>query len=282
MNPNAGLDAVKSFKSAAWTSTERAQIYDRTTNSTSDLTHFVTTEYIGLLTQRIAPKSAVLDLGCGTGVLTKALAALGHDVTGVDISHAMLDKIDTGTGLGRITLRQGDVYALPFADASFDGVITRWVIPHFRDWPGIVKEAARVLRPGGTMVIDHTSRANYALAAREGALDHSNFGYDPRVQGGDKTVFYAAASVDELQLAADTAGLDLIDVAPLGFFRQNAVIAAVLGGEGFQAYRKAVDAFYQDPGARAFIQWFEQNITRALPLDMVNGMGVVLRKRAAG
>ena len=100
-----------------------------------------------MLTQRIAPKSAVLDLGCGTGVLTKALAALGHDVTGVDISQAMLDKIDTGIGPGRITLRQGDVYALPLADASVDGVITRWVIPHFRDWPGIVREAARVLRP---------------------------------------------------------------------------------------------------------------------------------------
>jgi ubiquinone/menaquinone biosynthesis C-methylase UbiE len=274
------LDAVKAFKTAAWTSAERAQIYDQTTNSKTDLTHYLTTEYIGALTQRIAPRTQVLDLGCGTGVLTKALAALGHEVTGVDISQAMLDKIDTTCASGSITLRQGDVYALPFADASFEGVITRWVVPHFRDWPTILKEAGRVLRPGGVMVFDHTSRANYDLAAREGVLDHAKFGYDPRARGGDKSMFYAAASVDELQLAADVAGLELMDVAPLGFFRQNAVIAGVLGGEGFLAYKKAIDTFFQDDGARAFIKWFERNVTPALPLSMVNGMSVVLRRRA--
>ena len=49
MNAHTALDPVKHFKSVAWTSTDRAQVYDRTTNSTSDLTHFLTTEFIGLL-----------------------------------------------------------------------------------------------------------------------------------------------------------------------------------------------------------------------------------------
>jgi ubiquinone/menaquinone biosynthesis C-methylase UbiE len=273
------FEAMKAFKTSAWTSTERARVYDASTNSKTDFTSFLTDEYLGQLTRRIAPRSRVLDMGCGTGVLVKALAASGFDAHGVDISQAMLDKIRPEADTDRLTLHQGDVYALPYADASFAGVTTRWVIPHFRDWPVIVKEAARVLQPGGTLVFDHTSRSNYELANRNGVLDHAKFGYDNRVQGGDKTMFYASASIDELQLAADSAGLDLVDVAPLGFFRQNAVMASVLGGEGFLDYKASFDDFYRDPGARAFIQWFERQVTGALPFEMANGMAVVMQKR---
>jgi ubiquinone/menaquinone biosynthesis C-methylase UbiE len=273
------FEAMKAFKTSAWTSTERARVYDASTNSKTDFTSFLTDEYLGQLTRRIAPRSRVLDMGCGTGVLVKALAASGFDAHGVDISQAMLDKIRPEADTDRLSLQQGDVYALPYADASFAGVTTRWVIPHFRDWPVIVKEAARVLQPGGTLVFDHTSRSNYELANRNGVLDHAKFGYDNRVQGGDKTMFYASASIDELQLAADSAGLDLVDVAPLGFFRQNAVMASVLGGEGFLDYKASFDDFYRDPGARAFIQWFERQVTGALPFEMTNGMAVVMQKR---
>jgi len=273
------LEAIKAFKTAAWTSTERAQIYDQTTNSKVDYTHFLTTVFVQELTQRIAPAGRVLDLGCGTGVLSVALAALGQHVTGIDISQAMLDKIDVKCPTGSITLRQGDIFNLPLEDASFDGVITRWVVPHFRDWPKILKEAARVLRPGGTLVFDQCSRDNYELAQRWGDLEYAKFGYDPRARAAN-SMFYAAASVEELQLAADVAGLQLVNVVPLGFFRQNAVIAAALGGDRFVEYKKALDLFYQDEGARAFIQWFDSVVTKVLPLDMTNGMAVVMQKHA--
>jgi ubiquinone/menaquinone biosynthesis C-methylase UbiE len=270
-------DAIRAHKQATWQSQERAQIYDQTTSSQVDYTHFLTTEYLQELAGRIRPGSKVLDLGCGTGVLTKALGAQGFDVTGVDISQAMLDKIRAAAPAGRITLKQGDIFNLPFADNSFDGIITRWVVPHFRDWPLVLKEAGRVLRPGAVMVFDQCSRANYDLAMSSGVLDHSTFGYDHRVNG-DRSLFYAAASIDELVMAADVAGLTLVDAVPLGFFRQNAVIAATLGGDKFLAYKKTIDTFFQDPAVRGFIQWFDREVTKTLPLAMVNGFAVVMQK----
>ena len=274
------LHANKQFKSGAWTSPQRATVYDQTTNNRSDLTHFVTSEYLARFTERLAPGARVLDLGCGTGVLTKALAAQGFDVTGVDISRAMLEKIQPDSPGDRITLVEGNVYALPFEDARFDGIVTRWVIPHFRDWPLILKEAARVLKPGGTLVFDHCNRANYELATRDAKLDYEKFGYDNRTQGGSGA-FYASASVHELQTAADVAGLELLSVQPQSFFRQNALVAAAVGGEGFQIYKQAIDRFYEDEGVRMFIEWFERNITPGLPLDVVNGATVVCRKPVA-
>lgn len=271
----------KAYKTTAWASAERAQLYDRNTHSKADYTHFLTGEFLHELTQRIAPASQVLDLGCGTGVLTSALAALGHHVTGVDISQAMLDQIRPLSDAGSITLRQGDVFNLPFADASFDAIATRWVVPHFRDWPAILEQAARVLRPGGTFVFDHCSRDNVNLGMRSGILEPAKFGYDHRVRG-DKALFYAAAGVDELQLAADAAGLELINVVPLGFFRQNAVIAATLGGDNFLAYKQQLDQFYQNEAVRAFVQWFDSVVTKTLPLEMVHGVAVVVRKPGRG
>lgn len=271
------LHANKQFKSGAWTSPQRATVYDQTTNNRSDLTHFVTNEYLARFTERLAPGARVLDLGCGTGVLTKALAAQGFDTTGVDISRAMLEKIQPDSPGDRITLVEGNVFALPFEDARFDGIVTRWVIPHFRDWPLILKEAARVLKPGGTLVFDHCNRANYELATRDAKLDYEKFGYDNRTKG-IAGAFYASASPQELQTAADVAGVELLDLVPQSFFRQNALVAAALGGDGFLAYRKAMDRFYEDEGVRAFLHWFERNVTPTLPLDLANGVTVICRK----
>ena len=95
------------------------------------------------------PPGRAIDAACGTGRHTRHLVARGHTVTGVDLSPEMLAKA-TGTGA---TLALGDLLALPARDASADLVVCGLAIAHVADLERAVAELARVLRPGGRLVL---------------------------------------------------------------------------------------------------------------------------------
>jgi ubiquinone/menaquinone biosynthesis C-methylase UbiE len=93
----------------------------------------------------------VLDVGCGSGRYTLALAAVGADVTGVDYqprSFANAVEIARSAGL-RATFEQADVLKLPFADGSFDFVFCNGVLHHTASMERGLDEYVRVMRPGG-------------------------------------------------------------------------------------------------------------------------------------
>ena len=94
------------------------------------------------------PGRRVLDLGCRYGALTRAYVT-GNDVVGVDVDR---DALVEAAKLG-IETRWVDVdEPLPFADESFDVVVAGELLEHVRDPDGLVVEARRVLRNGGTFV----------------------------------------------------------------------------------------------------------------------------------
>ena len=93
-----------------------------------------------------------LDLGCGGGHVSFALAPHAGEVVAYDLSEEMLAAVAAETkarGLANLVTRQGTVEALPFEDASFDFVATRYSAHHWHDVPRALGEARRVLRPGG-------------------------------------------------------------------------------------------------------------------------------------
>ncbi|WP_194908718.1 class I SAM-dependent methyltransferase [Catenulispora rubra] len=97
--------------------------------------------------------AALVDVACGTGIVTELLTAPGRTVVGVDMSAGMLalarPRLD-----GRGTAVRGDATRLPVASRSVDAVTFMWLL-HLVDEPVVtaaIAEAARVLRPGGVMV----------------------------------------------------------------------------------------------------------------------------------
>jgi SAM-dependent methyltransferase len=95
----------------------------------------------------------VLDVGCGTGVVSLCCARLGARVTGLDLTPELLVRARENSAIAGVEVdwREGDVEALPFEDGSFDVVVSQW--GHiFAPRPELaVKEMLRVLVKGGTI-----------------------------------------------------------------------------------------------------------------------------------
>jgi 2-polyprenyl-6-hydroxyphenyl methylase / 3-demethylubiquinone-9 3-methyltransferase len=93
----------------------------------------------------------ILDLGCGAGFLSNVLAADGHCVTGVDLAEGALRVARAEDKTQSVQYEAMDARALQYADESFDAVCAMDVLEHVVSWEALVKEAARVLRPGGLL-----------------------------------------------------------------------------------------------------------------------------------
>jgi SAM-dependent methyltransferase len=94
----------------------------------------------------------VLDLGCGAGHVSFAVAPHVAEVIAFDLSAAMLEVVARAAGergLHNIAIRSGTAEALPFADGEFDFVFSRFSAHHWHDFRKGLAEAARVLRSGG-------------------------------------------------------------------------------------------------------------------------------------
>ena len=102
------------------------------------------------------PNDTVLDVACGPGLVVAAFARVVRHATGIDITPAMLERARAHAAelaLTNVTWRQGDVLPLPWPDASFSIVTSRFAFHHFLDPLAVLREMKRVAAPGGRVVV---------------------------------------------------------------------------------------------------------------------------------
>jgi 2-polyprenyl-6-hydroxyphenyl methylase/3-demethylubiquinone-9 3-methyltransferase len=146
------------------------------------------------------PDAVLVDLACGGGLMAPHVARLGYRHVGVDLGLAGL-RVAREHGVAPV---RGSVLAVPLVDGCADVVLAGEVLEHVEDDEQVIAECARLLRPGGVLVLDAIARTRLAdlIAVRIGE----------RVPGGPPPGIHdPALFVDRRRLlaAADRVGIDL-------------------------------------------------------------------------
>jgi ubiquinone/menaquinone biosynthesis C-methylase UbiE len=118
----------------------------------------------------------VLDVACGAGKLVRAVAPQVERAVGVDLSPGMIEEArrrtphDAPPAADRVDFVVGPSDRLPFADGEFTALVTTTAFHHFPDPAGSVREMARVLAPGGRLVIGDSIRDTLPARFGDGVL----------------------------------------------------------------------------------------------------------------
>jgi 2-polyprenyl-6-hydroxyphenyl methylase/3-demethylubiquinone-9 3-methyltransferase len=107
----------------------------------------------------IGSNKTVLDIGCGAGILTNALAEKGHTVHGIDLSEMSLQVAKKRDATQSVVYRQASGYSLPYPAQTFDVVCAMDLLEHVEEPQKVIAEASRVLKPNGLFFF-HTFNRN--------------------------------------------------------------------------------------------------------------------------
>ncbi|TAM59477.1 class I SAM-dependent methyltransferase [bacterium] len=270
-------ESLIAWKTQAWTNPRMVAWYAarmHENKGTNRLKNAVEVE----LCRRYAEGRRVLDVGIGTGRGSIPLLAQGFQVTGIDSSQAMLDRCRQEAGAAPIELLQADLAGLPFPDASFDTLLSLNVLVHFPHWRGVLREWARVVRPGGVMIFDVHALDHVEAVARVHGVP-----VDDLLAAERQTELYALrVRAEELVNQADALGLAVVAVVPY---------AAVLGGgnrnfwlDGSRAsgylWERLLSWMAIDEPLFAFGRFLEESLFAHLTTETTGRFMAVLRRKS--
>ncbi len=229
------------------------------------------TEISFVLRNAVGP--LVLDAGAGTGRFTFPLRSGGLSVFPLDLS---LDMLRTGVVQGRdsslpFPCACGDIGRLPFADATFDSVVSITVLRHFPHWRDLLKEYVRVVRPGGRLVFDMGSGDQRAYLQQLGvAAPHAQDGFHPLGYDG-------CVTMRELEAFAVQNGLTITYAAPHDPFNDNHLLKHLLEND-LETFDKRLRELLESDDVIAFCDLLQRRFLSALGPALCSSILVVLDK----
>jgi ubiquinone/menaquinone biosynthesis C-methylase UbiE len=122
-----------------------------------------------LTAARLLPESTVLDVGAGTGFLTEGAAKIARKVIALDFSEPMMSEARAKLGGRNVEFKIGNVEQISLPDRSIDAVVGNMVLHHCPGPEAAVREMARVLVPGGRLVLSDLQEHGYESLRKEHA-----------------------------------------------------------------------------------------------------------------
>ncbi|MEX2527868.1 MAG: class I SAM-dependent methyltransferase [Gemmatimonadota bacterium] len=191
----------------------------------------------------LEPGESVLELACGTGLVTLPVTETvgpGGRVVATDLSEAMVDHVRTEAarrGLSHLEVERADAGTLPYDDASFHVVLCSLGLMYVPDVPPVLEGAFRVLRPGGRMVVSVWGERSACGWADIFPI------VDSRVNTEVCPLFFQLGTGGSLELNLEQAGFreieaDRLDVSLEYASDEEALGAAFLGGPVAMAYSR--------------------------------------------
>jgi 2-polyprenyl-3-methyl-5-hydroxy-6-metoxy-1,4-benzoquinol methylase len=119
-----------------------------------------------MLSSHLKPGMTVLELGCGTGYLTRELVCSGADIVAIDVSPELLEIAKANCSASNVQYQIQNAYALSYPEGAFDSVVGSSVLHHL-EVEKALRDIYRVLRPGGTIYFTEPNMLNPQIAIQK-------------------------------------------------------------------------------------------------------------------
>lgn len=265
-------------KNSFWMTSQAASAYSRAVDFSDSYETYLVHRYCSTVEHYVPKQKAIMDIGSGTGILTRELAKRGYKLTAVDISAEMQEYSIAQTPSARHIV--ANVFDLPSDLQDFDAIASRWFIPHFKNWDGIIEILGSRLKPGGYLFFDMPNQEHIKLFPEfHRRISKEVYGYDFGAGSGSDPFYYSSASHEMLVAIAEKAGCDLITTVNHGFFKANMAIAYIFGNKLYKEFCTALANGFIESKDAIIVDNYE-NLFKSLPRSCAHHSLVVMKKSA--